>query len=66
MLKLAPHVLDDDTSDDITVQLHSCVSVESDSVILQYLDNAIVMLSTAMLPILMTAPLVAVLMQVCS
>merc|ERR1712070_637001 len=48
--------------DYITVQIKSGVFVETDPVVLQYLDNAMVILTTAILSIIMTAPLFAVLM----
>merc|ERR1712226_783717 len=48
--------------DFITVQIKSGVFSESDPVVLQYLDNAMVILTTAILSIIMTAPLFAVLM----
>merc|ERR1712146_244786 len=47
--------------DYITVQIKSGAFVETDPVVLQYLDNAMVILTTAILSI-MTAPLFAVLM----
>merc|ERR1712226_1706092 len=48
--------------DYITVQIKSGAFVESDPVVVQYLDNAMVILTTAILSIIMTAPLFAVLM----
>merc|ERR1712070_769307 len=48
--------------DYITVQIKSGVFVATDPVVLQYLDNAMVILTTAILSIIMTAPLFAVLM----
>jgi len=48
--------------DFITVQIKSGVFDETDPVVLQYLDNAMVILTTAILSIIMTAPLFAVLM----
>jgi NhaP-type Na+/H+ or K+/H+ antiporter len=48
--------------DYITVQVKSGVFVESDPVVVQYLENAMVILTTAILSIIMTAPLFAVLM----
>jgi len=48
--------------DFITVQIKSGVFSETDPVVLQYLDNAMVILTTAILSIIMTAPLFAVLM----
>merc|ERR1712072_676097 len=48
--------------DYITVQIKSGVFVETDPVVVQYLDNAMVILTTAILSIIMTAPLFAVLM----
>merc|ERR1712125_57243 len=48
--------------DYITVQIKSGVYVESDPVVVQYLENAMVILTTAILSIIMTAPLFAVLM----
>jgi len=48
--------------DFITVQIKAGVFSESDPVVLQYLDNAMVILTTAILSIIMTAPLFAVLM----
>merc|ERR1712146_278905 len=48
--------------DYITVQIQSGVFVESDPVVLQFLENAMVILTTAILSIIMTAPLFAVLM----
>merc|ERR1712100_764712 len=47
--------------DYITVQIKSGVFVATDPVVLQYLDNAMVILTTAILSIIMTAPLFAVL-----
>merc|ERR1719231_1929542 len=48
--------------DYITVQIKAGVFSETDPVVLQYLDNAMVILTTAILSIIMTAPLFAVLM----
>merc|ERR1712070_997872 len=48
--------------DHITLQVNSGVMVESDPVVVQYLKNAMVILTTAILSIIMTAPLFAVLM----
>merc|ERR1712232_274418 len=48
--------------DYITVQIKSGAFVESDPVVVQYLENAMVILTTAILSIIMTAPLFAVLM----
>merc|ERR1711998_786399 len=48
--------------DFITVQIKSGVFSETDPVVLQYIDNAMVILTTAILSIIMTAPLFAVLM----
>jgi NhaP-type Na+/H+ or K+/H+ antiporter len=48
--------------DFITVQIKAGVFSESDPAVLQYLDNAMVILTTAILSIIMTAPLFAVLM----
>merc|ERR1712046_153808 len=48
--------------DFITVQIKAGVFAENDPVVLQYLDNAMVILTTAILSIIMTAPLFAVLM----
>jgi NhaP-type Na+/H+ or K+/H+ antiporter len=48
--------------DFITQQIKAGVFVENDPVVLQYLDNAMVILTTAILSIIMTAPLFAVLM----
>merc|ERR1712188_214576 len=48
--------------DYITVQIKSGVFVETDPVVVQYLENAMVILTTAILSIIMTAPLFAVLM----
>merc|ERR1712100_535910 len=48
--------------DYITVQIKGGVFVATDPVVLQYLDNAMVILTTAILSIIMTAPLFAVLM----
>merc|ERR1712193_499508 len=48
--------------DYITLQIKSGVFVATDPVVLQYLDNAMVILTTAILSIIMTAPLFAVLM----
>jgi len=48
--------------DFITVQIKSGAFNETDPVVLQYLDNAMVILTTAILSIIMTAPLFAVLM----
>merc|ERR1719230_1894451 len=48
--------------DYITVQIKSGVFIETDPVVVQYLENAMVILTTAILSIIMTAPLFAVLM----
>merc|ERR1712028_78594 len=48
--------------DHITVQITSGVFVETDPVVVQYTENAMVILTTAILSIIMTAPLFAVLM----
>merc|ERR1711912_126895 len=48
--------------DYITVQIKSGVFIETDPEVLQFLDNAMVILTTAILSIIMTAPLFAVLM----
>merc|ERR1712025_1436985 len=48
--------------DYITLQINSGEFVATDPVVLQYLDNAMVILTTAILSIIMTAPLFAVLM----
>jgi NhaP-type Na+/H+ or K+/H+ antiporter len=48
--------------DFITVQIKSGAFVATDPMVLQYLDNAMVILTTAILSIIMTAPLFAVLM----
>merc|ERR1712146_68531 len=48
--------------DFITVQIQSGVFVESDPAVQQFLANAMVILTTAILSIIMTAPLFAVLM----
>lgn len=48
--------------DFITVQIKSGKFVATDPMVLQYLDNAMVILTTAILSIIMTAPLFAVLM----
>merc|ERR1712146_686592 len=48
--------------DYITVQINQGKFVESDPVVQQYLANAMVILTTAILSIIMTAPLFAVLM----
>jgi NhaP-type Na+/H+ or K+/H+ antiporter len=48
--------------DYITVQIESGMLVETDPVVVQYLQNARVILTTAILSIIMTAPLFAVLM----
>merc|ERR1712046_184736 len=48
--------------DYITQQIKSGEFVATDPVVLQYLDNAMVILTTAILSIIMTAPLIAVLM----
>merc|ERR1711871_479010 len=48
--------------DYITLQIKSGEFVATDPVVLQYLDNAMVILTTAILSIIMTAPLFAVLM----
>lgn len=48
--------------DHITTQIQSGNFVESDPVVKQYLANAMVILTTAILSIIMTAPLFAVLM----
>merc|ERR1719408_457220 len=48
--------------DYITVQIKSGVFVETDPAVVQFLENAMVILTTAILSIIMTAPLFAVLM----
>merc|ERR1711988_1789012 len=48
--------------DYITVQIKSGVFIETDPEVLQFLDNAMVILTTAILSIIMTAPLFAVLL----
>jgi len=48
--------------DHITSQIKSGVFVEADPVVVQYTENAMVILTTAILSIIMTAPLFAVLM----
>merc|ERR1712046_455523 len=48
--------------DYITVQIKAGVFAETDPVVLQYLENAMVILTTAILSIIMTAPVFAVLM----
>jgi NhaP-type Na+/H+ or K+/H+ antiporter len=48
--------------DYITVQIKSGNFIETDPEVLQFLDNAMVILTTAILSIIMTAPLFAVLM----
>merc|ERR1712139_95438 len=48
--------------DYITVQIKSGALIETDPEVLQFLDNAMVILTTAILSIIMTAPLFAVLM----
>jgi len=48
--------------DYITLQINTGEFVATDPVVLQYLDNAMVILTTAILSIIMTAPLFAVLM----
>jgi NhaP-type Na+/H+ or K+/H+ antiporter len=48
--------------DYITVQIKSGVFVEADPAVQQFLDNSMVILTTAILSIIMTAPLFAVLM----
>lgn len=48
--------------DYITVQIESGMFVNTDPVVVQYLENARVILTTAILSIIMTAPLFAVLM----
>ena len=48
--------------DFITVQVKAGVWMESDPMVVQYLENAMVILTTAILSIIMTAPLFAVLM----
>merc|ERR1712023_583427 len=48
--------------DYITVQIQAGNMVESDPAVQQYLANAMVILTTAILSIIMTAPLFAVLM----
>jgi NhaP-type Na+/H+ or K+/H+ antiporter len=48
--------------DYITVQIKSGHFIETDPEVLQFLDNAMVILTTAILSIIMTAPLFAVLM----
>ena len=62
MLKIALRVPDDDTFEHLTMQMKSGVLVESDPVVLQYRNIAMVILNIARLSILMTALLFAVLM----
>jgi len=60
MLKIAARVPGDASFEYLTVQMKSCVLVESDAVVLQYRNIAMVILTIARLPIIMTAPLFAV------
>ena len=62
MLKIAPRVPGDDTLEYFTVQMKSGVLVESDPLVLQYRNIAMVIPTIATLSIIMTAPLFAVLM----
>jgi len=62
MLKIGPRMPDDNTLEYFTVQMKRGVFVESDPVVLQYRNIAMVILTIARMPIIMTAPLFAVLM----
>jgi len=66
MLKIAPCVPHHDILEYLTVKMKSGAFVELDPLVLQYRDNALVILTTAMLSITMTAPLFAVLMLKCA